>query len=270
MGFNCGIVGLPNVGKSTLFNAITMTAAAAAANYPFCTIEPNLGRVPVPDPRLEVVGGIARSAMIVPTQLEIVDIAGLVRGASRGEGLGNRFLGAIREVDAILHVLRCFESADVAHIEGTIDPMRDAELVETELLLADLAALERRVEGLTKRARGDDEIARDQLALIERILPALQQGTPARALRLEPEDRPQLNSLQLLTAKPMLYVCNVDEAAAATGNPASARVAARAAREGAGAVVVAAAIEAELASLPPPSAPNTSLPSASSTRASSA
>jgi GTP-binding protein YchF len=252
MGFNCGIVGLPNVGKSTLFNAITSTAAAAAANYPFCTIEPNLGRVPVPDPRLEIVARIARSAEVVPTQLEIVDIAGLVRGASRGEGLGNRFLGAIREVDAILHVLRCFESADVAHVEGTIDPLRDAELVETELLLADLAALERRVDGLTKRARGGDELARDQLALIERILPAMQAGRPARALPFEPEDRPQLDALQLLTAKPMLYVCNVDEASAASGNASSARVAERAASEGAGAVVVAAAIEAELASLPLP------------------
>jgi GTP-binding protein YchF len=251
MGFNCGIVGLPNVGKSTLFNAITSTAAAAAANYPFCTIEPNLGRVPVPDPRLEVVAKIAGSAESVPTQLEIVDIAGLVRGASRGEGLGNRFLGAIREVDAILHVLRCFESADVAHVEVTIDPLRDAELVETELLLADLSALERRVEGLTKRARGGDELARDQLALVERILPPMQAGTPARALALAKDDRPQLHSLQLLTAKPMLYVCNVDEAAAATGNAASARVAERAAVEGAGCVVVAAAIEAELAALPP-------------------
>ena len=180
MGFNCGIVGLPNVGKSTLFNAITSTAAAAAANYPFCTIEPNLGRVPVPDPRLEVVAKIARSAEIVPTQLEIVDIAGLVRGASRGEGLGNRFLGAIREVDAILHVLRCFESADVAHVEGTIDPSRDAELVETELLLADLGALERRVEGLTKRARGGDELARDQLAA-DRADPAGDAAGHARA-----------------------------------------------------------------------------------------
>ncbi len=251
MGFNCGIVGLPNVGKSTLFNAITSTAAAAAANYPFCTIEPNLGRVPVPDPRLEVVARLAGSAQIVPTQLEIVDIAGLARGASRGEGLGNRFLGAIREVDAILHVLRCFESADVAHVEGSVDPLRDAELVETELLLADLAALERRVEGLTKRARGGDELARDLLALIEQILPAMQAGSPARRLRVEAEDRPLLQTLQLLTAKPLLYVCNVDEAAAARGNAQSAQVAERAAQEGAGWVVVAAAIEAELASLPP-------------------
>jgi GTP-binding protein YchF len=249
-GVNCGIVGLPNVGKSTLFNAIVGTAAAAADNYPFCTIEPNVGRVPVPDRRLERVAEVAGSPKVLPTQLEVVDIAGLVRGASRGEGLGNRFLGAIREVDAILHVVRCFEGGDVAHVEGRVDPVRDIELVETELLLADLSALERRVEGLTKRARGGDELARDQLELIERILPPMQQGTPARALA--PDDRPQLRTLQLLTAKPMLYVCNVDEASAAAGNGWSARVAERAATEGAGLVVVAAAIEAELASLPPP------------------
>ena len=192
MGFNCGIVGLPNVGKSTLFNAITSTAAAAAANYPFCTIEPNVGRVPVPDPRLEVVARIAGSPQVVPTQLEVVDIAGLVRGASRGEGLGNRFLGAIRAVDAVLHVLRCFASDDVAHVEGSVDPVRDAELVETELLLADLASLERRVDGLTKRVRGGDKEAQAQLALIERILPALQAGAPARRLALAAEDRPVL------------------------------------------------------------------------------
>jgi GTP-binding protein YchF len=251
MGFNCGIVGLPNVGKSTLFNAITSTAAAAAANYPFCTIEPNLGRVPVPDPRLEVVAGIAGSAKAVPTQLEVVDIAGLVRGASRGEGLGNRFLAAIREVDAILHVLRCFESADVAHIEGSVDPLRDAELVETELLLADIASLERRLDGLSKRARGGDPAARAQLAVIERILPALQAGQSARALAMADEDRPDFDALQLLTAKPLLYVCNVDEAAAAEGNPWSSAVAKEAAAQGAGVVVVAAAIEAELAGLHP-------------------
>ncbi|HEX5795788.1 MAG TPA: redox-regulated ATPase YchF [Geminicoccaceae bacterium] len=251
MGFNCGIVGLPNVGKSTLFNAITSTAAAAAANYPFCTIEPNVGRVPVPDPRLEVVARIAGSAQVVPTQLEVVDIAGLVRGASRGEGLGNRFLGAIRAVDAVLHVLRCFESDDVAHVEGSVDPLRDAELVETELLLADLASLERRVEGLTKRVRGGDKEAQAQLALIERILPALQAGAPARRLEIAAEDRPAFETLQLLTAKPLLYVCNVEEGAAAQGNRLSARVAERAAAEGAGCVVVAAAIEAELATLGP-------------------
>jgi GTP-binding protein YchF len=251
MGFNCGIVGLPNVGKSTLFNAITSTAAAAAANYPFCTIEPNLGRVPVADPRLDVVARIAGSARVVPTQLEVVDIAGLVRGASRGEGLGNRFLGAIRAVDAVLHVLRCFASEDVAHVEGSVDPVRDAALVETELLLADLAALERRVEGLTKRARGGDNEAQAQLALIERILPDMEAGVPARRLAIAPEERPLFETLQLLTAKPLLYVCNVDESAAARGNDLSARVAEHAAAEGAGCVVVAAAIEAELASLGP-------------------
>ena len=251
MGFNCGIVGLPNVGKSTLFNAITSTAAAAAANYPFCTIEPNLGRVPVPDARLAEVARIARSAQVVPTQLEIVDIAGLVRGASRGEGLGNRFLGAIRAVDAILHVVRCFESADVAHVEGSVDPVRDAELVETELLLADLAALERRTEGLTKRARGGDKEAQSQLALIEQLLPSLQAGTPARQLRVADDARATFEALQLLTAKPLLYIANVEESAAASGNALSARLAGQAATQGAGMVVVAAAIEAELAGLRP-------------------
>jgi ribosome-binding ATPase len=251
MGFNCGIVGLPNVGKSTLFNAITSTAAAAAANYPFCTIEPNLGRVPVPDPRLDVVARIAGSARKVPTQLEVVDIAGLVRGASRGEGLGNRFLGAIRAVDAILHVLRCFASDDVAHVEGSVDPVRDAELVETELLLADLAALERRVDGLTKRARGGDKEAQAQLALIEQVRPAMEAGEPARRLAVAAEDRALFDSLQLLTAKPLLYVCNVEESAAARGNALSARVAEHAAAQHAGCVVVAAAIEAEIANLGP-------------------
>jgi ribosome-binding ATPase len=251
MGFNCGIVGLPNVGKSTLFNAIIGTAAAAAENYPFCTIEPNLGRVPVPDPRLERVAEVAGSAKVVPTQLEVVDIAGLVRGASRGEGLGNRFLGAIREVDAILHVVRCFEDGEVAHVEGAVDPVRDIELVETELLLADIASLERRIEGLTKRARGGDADAQAQLSLIERILPEIQAGRPARWLELTPEDRPRLSALQLLSAKPVLYVCNVDEASAARGNHFSAAVAARAAAAGAGTVVISAAIEAEIAALAP-------------------
>ncbi len=251
MGFACGIVGLPNVGKSTLFNALTESAAAEAANYPFCTIEPNVGRVPVPDPRLEVLGRLARSARLVPTQLEVRDIAGLVRGASRGEGLGNRFLAAIREVDAVLHVLRCFEDGDVAHVEGSVDPLRDAELVETELLLADIESLERRREGLIKRARGGDREARAQLALIEQLLPPMQQGVPARAVPLADEQRRQLRLLQLLTAKPVLYVCNVEEAAVATGNAWSERVAAMAARQGAGTVVVSAAIEAELAALAP-------------------
>jgi ribosome-binding ATPase len=251
VGFNCGIVGLPNVGKSTLFNAIVGTAAAAADNYPFCTIEPNVGRVSVPDRRLERVAEVAGSPKVLPTQLEVVDIAGLVRGASRGEGLGNRFLGAIREVDAILHVVRCFDGGDVAHVEGRVDPVRDIELVETELLLADLSSLERRVEGLTKRARGGDAEAKVQLALIERILPELQAGRPARSLELAPDEQARLCTLQLLSAKPVLYVCNVDEASAAQGNQLSAAVAARAAAEGTGAVVVAAAIEAELARLGP-------------------
>jgi GTP-binding protein YchF len=249
MGFNCGIVGLPNVGKSTLFNALVRTAAAAAANYPFCTIEPNLGRVPVPDERLDAVARIARSARVVPAQLEVVDIAGLVRGASRGEGLGNRFLAAIREVDAILQVLRCFEDGDVAHVEGGIDPLRDAELIETELLLADIGALERRIEGLTKRVRGGDADARRQLTLIEQIRPEMEAGTPARRLRLDPEQHTTLPGMQLLTAKPLLYVCNVDDASAASGNAWSDAVTTWAKTQNAPTVVLAAAIEAEIAAL---------------------
>ncbi len=249
MGFNCGIVGLPNVGKSTLFNALTETAAAAAANYPFCTIEPNVGRVPVPDQRLDTLATIGKSARIVPTSLEFVDIAGLVRGASRGEGLGNQFLANIREVDAIIHVLRCFEDPDVTHVEGAIDPIRDAEIVETELMLADLESLEKRLVGLTKRARGGDRDSAAQVALIEPIVAALAEGRPARTA-IPPDQAEAARRLQLLTAKPVLYVCNVEENAAASGNAHSARVAERAATEGARSVIVSAAIEAEVAQLP--------------------
>jgi GTP-binding protein YchF len=252
MGFKCGIVGLPNVGKSTLFNALTETAAAQAANYPFCTIEPNVGEVAVPDPRLDVLAKFARSAAIVPTRLTFVDIAGLVRGASKGEGLGNQFLAHIREVDAIAHVVRCFNDPDVTHIAGAIDPIADIETIETELMLADLESLERRLEPLEKRARGSDQDAKEAkelLSLIGRALVFLREGRPARLLESATEERRAFGRLGLLSWKPVLYVCNVDEASAAAGNAFSRKVEERARQEGAAAVVISAKIEAEIAVL---------------------
>ncbi len=249
MGFNCGIVGLPNVGKSTLFNALTETASAEAANYPFCTIEPNVGRVAVPDERLAVLARLARSEKIIATQLEFVDIAGLVRGASRGEGLGNKFLAHIREVDAIAHVLRCFEDGNVTHVEASIDPVRDAETVETELMLADLDSLERRVSAAQKKLKGSDNEAKAQLAVMEPVLDALRAGKPARSVALDPDEERILHGLGLITSKPVLYVCNVEEAAAGTGNRYSEQVAAFARAQGAGSVVISAAIEAEVSQL---------------------
>ena len=249
MGFNCGIVGLPNVGKSTLFNALTATQAAEAANYPFCTIEPNIGRVAVPDERLDTLAKLAGSAKLVPTQLEFVDIAGLVRGASKGEGLGNQFLAHIRAVDAIVQVLRCFEDGNVTHVEGSIDPIRDAETVETELMLADLEALDKRRIGAEKKAKGADKDAKAQLDVIDPILTALKAGKPARTVAFPKEAAPIVKDLQLLTAKPVLYVCNVEEAAASKGNAQSARVADYAQKQGAQCVVISAAIEAEVAQL---------------------
>jgi ribosome-binding ATPase len=250
MGFKCGIVGLPNVGKSTLFNALTETAAAQAANYPFCTIEPNVGDVAVPDGRLEVLARLAKSAAIIPTRLTFVDIAGLVRGASKGEGLGNQFLGNIREVDAIAHVVRCFQDSEVSHVEGRIDPIADIETVETELMLADLDSLERRVVALEKKARGGDKETRLTLDLLMRALLLLREGRPARLLEFKAEERRSFATLGLLTAKPVLYVCNVDETAATSGNAFTRAVGARAGSEGAGLVTISAKIEAEIAVLP--------------------
>jgi GTP-binding protein YchF len=251
MGFTCGIVGLPNVGKSTLFNALTESAAAQAANYPFSTIEPNVGEVPVPDPRLERVAAIAKSGQVVPTRLTFVDIAGLVRGASKGEGLGNQFLAHIREVDAVAYVLRCFDDEDVVHVEGRIDPIADADTIEAELMLADLDSLERRLPVLEKKIRGQDKEAKKTLELIERILPLLRDGKPARLAAIAEDERAAFKALGLLTSKPVLYVANVDEASAATGNRYAARVAERAEAQGAGCVVISAKIEAELAALSP-------------------
>jgi GTP-binding protein YchF len=251
MGFKCGIVGLPNVGKSTLFNALTQTAAAQAANYPFCTIEPNVGEVGVPDDRLDALAKIASSKEIIPTRLTFVDIAGLVRGASKGEGLGNQFLANIREVDAIAHVVRCFEDGDVTHVEGKVDPIADIETIETELMLADLDSLEKRVVALEKRAKGADKEAKETLDLVQRALPLLRDGKPARLVQRKPDEERLFSQLGLMTAKPVLYVCNVEEGSADAGNAHSAAVFARAKEEGAKAVVVSAKIESEIAVLPP-------------------
>jgi ribosome-binding ATPase len=251
MGFKCGIVGLPNVGKSTLFNALTQTAAAQAANYPFCTIEPNVGDIAVPDHRLTTLAKIAGSKAVIPTRLTFVDIAGLVRGASNGEGLGNQFLANIRECDAIAHVVRCFEDNDITHVEGKINPVSDIDTVETELMLADLESLEKRQAGIDKRAKGGDKEAKEQLDLIGRSLNLLRDGKPARLAIRGPQERPAFQTLGLLSSKPVLYVCNVDEATADHGNPFSDAVRARAADEGAAAVIVSAKIESEIAVLPP-------------------
>jgi len=251
MGFRCGIVGLPNVGKSTLFNALTETQAAQAANYPFCTIEPNVGQVAVPDARLDQIAEIAKSAKVIPTQLAFVDIAGLVKGASQGEGLGNQFLGNIREVDAIVHVLRCFEDDDIQHVSNKVDPLADAEVVETELLLADLESLEKRVPAAAKRATGGDKEAKLMASVLGQALDLLKDGKPARLTEPKDEEEARVfRQAQLLTAKPVLYVCNVAEEDAASGNALSEQVFAKAAAEGAEAVVVSAAIEAELVAMP--------------------
>ena len=250
MGFKCGIVGLPNVGKSTLFNALTQTAAAQAANYPFCTIEPNVGDVAVPDPRLPKLAAIARSQQLIPTRITFVDIAGIVRGASKGEGLGNQFLANIREVDAIAHVVRCFEDGDVTHVDGKVDPLADIETIETELMLADLESLEKRHAAHEKKARSGDKEAQALIALITPALALLRDGKPARLVARRPEDERAFRMLNLLTAKPVLYVCNVEEAAALDGNAHSRAVVAHAEKEGARAVVVSARIESEIAVLP--------------------
>lgn len=249
MGFKCGIVGLPNVGKSTLFNALTQTAAAQAANYPFCTIEPNVGEVAVPEPRLTKLAQVAGSKEIIPARMNFVDIAGLVEGASQGEGLGNKFLANIRETDAVIYVLRCFENDDITHVRGKVDPIADFEVVETELMLADLESLEKRKANLIKKANSGDKDAKAQVALMDLALNELKEGRPARKAKVPADDFKAWNMLQLLTAKPILFVANVDEASAATGNAYSKQVEERAKQEGAIAVVISAQIESELAML---------------------
>ena len=249
MGFKMGIVGLPNVGKSTLFNALTKTAAAQAANFPFCTIEPNVGEVNVPDARLDTLAEIAGSKSIIPARMTFVDIAGLVKGASRGEGLGNQFLANIRETDAIAHVLRCFEDGDVTHVEGRVNPVEDAEVIETELMLADLESVEKRRQGLVRKLKGNDKEAAQQDRLLAAAQAMLEEGKPARLVEVDAEDAKAWKNLQLLTSKKILYVCNVDEGSAATGNAHSDAVAAMAAEQGAGAVVISAQIEEEISKL---------------------
>ena len=252
MGFNCGIVGLPNVGKSTLFNALLSQQAAEAANYPFCTIEPNVGRIAVPDTRLDALATIAQSAQIIPTQLEFVDIAGLVRGASKGEGLGNKFLSHIREVDAVMYVLRCFEDSDITHVEGSVDPLRDAEIIELELTLADLESLEKRIENMQKKAKAGDKESIATIAQAEPILALLREGKPARYhVPKDREEAKRIRGLQLLTSKPVMYVLNVEESAAAGGNALSQKAIAMANEKHAPAVVISAKIEAEMAGLSP-------------------
>jgi GTP-binding protein YchF len=252
MGFKCGIVGLPNVGKSTLFNALTETQAAQAANYPFCTIEPNVGQVGVPDPRLDQLAAIAGSQKIIPTQLSFVDIAGLVRGASKGEGLGNQFLGNIREVDAIVHVLRCFEDDDIQHVDNRVDPVSDADTVETELMLSDLESLEKRVPAAQKKAAQGDKESKLVAQVLGQALELLREGKPARLVQVKDEEELRVfKAAQLLTAKPVLYVCNVEEGSAASGNAHAAAVFAKAQAEGATAVIVSAAIESELVAMDP-------------------